>query len=1058
MTFKPLVFIGLFLCLVGLQPLLAQVNAFDRPGTVNSDLQLTKTADKSIARVGSIVNFTVKVKNLGPNKSEGSTVFDLLPNGFTFISSSLPAEYNSISGEWDVPEIEVGAEATLVITASVNPITPTSIYTNVVQIFDVKNTDPNPANNRAEFTVIPFDFKTEVNGEFTGVGGAICANSRAIVRATSTNIIEPIYKWYADAQLANLLHIGANYTTPALSFTTTYYLVVTGTNIPTPTAADAKQVTVSVLEVPTAPVAIVRHPTCEISTGSITVSSPLAPGYLYSLDGATYLNNSGVFTGIAPGSYAVSVKNANGCIGANSIVVVNPKPEGLAAPSLDIQHPTCDLGTGTITISSPKNPGNTYSINGVDYSNTTGVFTQVTAGTYTVTVKNASGCISSGTSAVVNANPLTPQTPVVASTNPLCPAKTGTITVSSPVGNGFTYSIDGASYFNSTGVFTSVLPGAYNVSVKNASGCVSPSVLVTIKDPVVDEPKLTISANGSTTICQGSSVVLTSSESVSYQWYKYGVAIAGANGKTYTASTEGIYSVSRVYNIPGCSGIQSDGIDVKLSVLPVAPVVVVAQPSCEISTGTITVTSPIAVGNTYSINGVDYSNTTGVFTQVSAGTYTVTVKNVSGCISSGTLAVVNLNPLTPQKPVVASTNPLCPAKTGTITITTPVGTGFTYSIDGGSYLNNGGVFTSVLPGTYIVSVKNASGCVSPSVLVTIKDPIVDEPKLTITSSASTSICVGSSVVLTSSDAPSYQWYKYGVAIAGANAKTFTASTEGVYTVSRFNNNGCIAIQSDGVEVKMVANPLAPLVNADKMLFCDGDSVVLNGTAAFGLQWFKDGIAITGATNNKLVIKQGGTYAALAINDNGCRSPFSEALVIKMVDLPVTPVLTIQGTAKFCKDETRLLQVNVPTGLIINWYKNGNLISAYTKDTLRVKEAAEYTVKFVNSNGCFSLVSNKIITEIGCNTTGIYIPDVFSPNGDGINENIKPVCVGISMFKFFKVYNRWGNILFETTDEGKGWDGKFRGQVQPADSYIWLVEGVDTNGKEIRKTGVLNLIK
>ena len=818
MTTKPLIFIGLFLFLVGLQPLLAQVNAFDRPGTVNSDLQLTKTADKSTARVGSIVNFTIKVKNLGPSTSEGSTVFDLLPNGFNFISSSLPADYNNITGEWDINDLAVGEEATLVIAAIVNPITPTSIYTNVAQIFDVKNTDPNPANNRAEFTVVPFDFNAEITGDFTGTGGAICANSTAILRATSTNIIEPIYKWYADPQLANLLHIGANYTTSALSFTTTYYLVVSGTNIPVPTPADAKQVTVSVLAAPIAPVASVAQPTCEIPTGTVTVSSPIAPGNTYSLDGATYLNNTGIFTGIIPGTYAVSVKNLNGCISANTVVVVNPKPEGPAAPSLNIVHPTCDLGTGTITVTSPISVGNTYSINGVDYNNTTGVFTQVAAGTYNVTVKSASGCISSGTTVVVNVNPLTPQTPVVTSTNPLCPAKTGTITITSPTGNGFTYSIDGASYFNITGVFASVLPGTYNVSVKNASGCVSPSVMVTVKDSVVGETKLTISATGSTAICQGSSVVLTSSES-----------------------------------------------------------------------------------------------------------------------------------------------------------------------------------------------------------------------------------------------SSYQWYKYGVAIAGANAKTFVASTEGVFTVSRINANGCLPVQSEGVIIKVVDNPIAPLVTADKMLFCFGDSVVLNATSAERVQWYRDGLALP-STNSRFVAKQGGTYAANAVNENGCRSPFSTPIVLNMVDLPVTPVLTIQGTAKFCKDESRILKVSVPEGLNINWYKNGSLIRGYLKDTLRVNEAAEYTVKFVNSSGCLSLVSNKIVTEIGCNTTNIYVPDVFSPNGDGINDVVKAVCVGVTKLKYFKIYNRWGNILFETSDESKGWDGRFRGQIQPADSYIWLVEGVDTNGKEIRRTGTLNLIK
>lgn len=819
MNFKSLIFIGLSLLTLMLQPVKAQVNVLDRNRQNRSDLQLVKTVDRSVARVGSVVNFTLRVKNLGPNPTEGATVFDLLPNGFTFISSSLPAEYNSVTGEWELDELTVGAEAVLVITASVNPITPTAVYTNVAQIINASNPDPNTVNDRSEITVTPYDFTGNFTGELIGVGGSVCANSRAALRATSTNIVEPIYKWYADAQLVNLLHIGANYTTPALEFTTTFYLVVSGTNIPAPRPADAKQVTVTVLAVPTAPVATVtQQPTCEIPTGTIRVSSPMAPGNTYSLDGATYLNNSGVFTGIMPGTYAVSVKNVNGCISPNTIVVVNPKPVGPAAPSLDIVHPTCDLGTGTITVSSPKNPGNTYSINGVDYSNTTGVFTQVVAGTYNVTVKNASGCISGETVAIVNPHPLTPQIPTVEVTNPLCPNKTGIITITAPVGNGFTYSIDGSTYFNITGVFTAVAPGAYNVSVKNASGCVSPAVVAIIKDPVVDEPKLTITAESNTNICAGSSVVLVSAAS-----------------------------------------------------------------------------------------------------------------------------------------------------------------------------------------------------------------------------------------------PSYQWYKYGVAIAGANAKTFTASTEGVYTVSRFNTNGCVPVQSDGIEVKVVANPIAPLITADKMLFCFGDSVVLNATSTDRVQWYNNGIAIPSFTN-RYVAKQGGTYAAIAVNNNECRSSFSESIVLSMVDLPVTPVLTIQGNAKFCKDESRLLKVNIPMGLTINWYRNGSLIRNYSKDTLRVNEAAEFTVKFMNSNECLSLVSNKIITEIGCDATNIYVPDVFSPNGDGINDVVKAVCVGITKLKYFKIYNRWGNILFETSDESKGWDGRFRGQIQPADSYIWLVEGVDTNGKEIRKTGTLNLIK
>ena len=1057
MNFKSLIFIGLSVLAMLFEPVNAQVNVLDRNRQNRSDLQLTKTVDKPVARVGSQVNFTLKVKNLGPNISNGATIFDLLPNGFTFVSSSLPVEYNNISGEWEIEGLVVGGEATLVIAAIVNPITPTSVYTNVSQIVDHETVDPNALNDRSEVTVVPFDFTGNVTGEVIGVGGSVCANSVAILKASSTNITEPIYKWYADAQLTNLVHIGATYTTPTLSFSTTYYLVVTGTNIPAPTPADAKQVVVNVLQTPNAPEVSLVQPTCEVSTGIVRVSSPLSPGFTYSLDGATYLNNSGVFTNINPGTYAISAKSNNGCISPNTIVVIAPNPQSPAAPTLDITQPTCNIATGVISISSPKNAGNTYSIDGVDYSNTTGVFTQLAPGTYNVSVKNASGCVGTSTRAVINPNPLTPATPTVEVVNPVCPVKTGTIKINSPIGNGFLYSIDGSTFLNNTGVFTSVAPGAYSVRVKNESGCISSAVVVTISDPVVNEQKLTISANGSTSICEGSSVVLVSSESSSYQWYKYGVAIAGANSKTYNASTEGIYSVSRLNSVSGCSAIQSDGIEVKISSVPASPTISITQPTCEVATGRIVVTSPIAAGNTYSIDGINYTNSSGIFEQVVAGSYFVSVKNTNGCISSATSAVVNINPLTPPLPIIEVVSPLCPQKTGSITVKSPVGSGITYSIDGLNYYANSGFFNSVTPGVYNVTIKNASGCISSPVVAVVKDPAVNDVKLTISVSGSSSICEGSSVELTSSESSSYQWYKYGVAIAGANSKTFTASTEGVYTVSKLNPNGCQVSQSDGVEIKVVVKPVAPLVSANKLLFCDGDSVELKATSNSKLQWFRDGANIN-QTGSNYVAKQSGTYAAIAVNDAGCRSPFSESIILKMVDLPVTPILSINGTVQFCKDEFRVLKVNVPSNMTVRWFKNGALINNYDRDTLRVNAAADFTVKFENTNGCLSLVSNKITTQIVCNSTGIYIPDIFTPNGDGINDLVKPVCVGIKTFKYFKVYNRWGNILFETTDASKGWDGKFRGQVQPADSYIWLVEGVDTNGKEIRKTGTLNLIK
>jgi gliding motility-associated-like protein len=89
---------------------------------------------------------------------------------------------------------------------------------------------------------------------------------------------------------------------------------------------------------------------------------------------------------------------------------------------------------------------------------------------------------------------------------------------------------------------------------------------------------------------------------------------------------------------------------------------------------------------------------------------------------------------------------------------------------------------------------------------------------------------------------------------------------------------------------------------------------------------------------------------------------------------------------------------------------------------------------------------------------IYVPKVFTPNGDGVNDILKPILVGISAFHYFSVYNRWGNLLFTTEDPNVGWDGKVKGVPQPVETYLWMAEGVDNSGKRIVQKGMVSLIR
>jgi gliding motility-associated-like protein len=123
----------------------------------------------------------------------------------------------------------------------------------------------------------------------------------------------------------------------------------------------------------------------------------------------------------------------------------------------------------------------------------------------------------------------------------------------------------------------------------------------------------------------------------------------------------------------------------------------------------------------------------------------------------------------------------------------------------------------------------------------------------------------------------------------------------------------------------------------------------------------------------------------------------------------------------------------------------------------VENTGSYSVRVSNNTGCQSLISASVEISENCQNR-ISFPDMFTPNGDGINDIIKPVIPGINRFRCMKIFNRWGNLIFETLDPNIGWDGKFKGVNQPAESYIWLIEGVDFNGKDVKRTGMFTLMR
>lgn len=442
---------------------------------------------------------------------------------------------------------------------------------------------------------------------------------------------------------------------------------------------------------------------------------------------------------------------------ANATVVVNSGATN-ATPTVNLTQPTCTLTTGTITITAPTGSGMKYSIDGLTYTNTTGVFTSVSAGTYDVTAKNSSGCISNATSVTINVQPATPSAPTITAGGSTTFCSGGGVTLTSSAGT---------SYLWSTGATTqsisAISSGSYTVQVTNASGCQSSSSIaatVTVYSlPVITTQPIT------QLDCEGASVDFT--------------AVATGTGLTYTWQRKKPTDASFItipvegnISYPSVGKIKIDNVGSSQSPSgTLYQVVVTNSDGCSVTssaatllvneiigvTGSTTITQCYGTGYSYTVTTstpspgyvVSYqwksSVTSGVWNNVVDGIHfsgatTATLNIINGTptesaeyrvyvvfhssgadcnvdSSTRSRAITFLPQLT--APEVSLTQPTCTLSTGTITITAVAGE--TYSFDGGAFLSTL-VYSGLAQGSsHTVYAKNASGCISLVTNSTIKN-------------------------------------------------------------------------------------------------------------------------------------------------------------------------------------------------------------------------------------------------------------------------------------------------------------------------------------------------
>ncbi|RYD82967.1 MAG: PKD domain-containing protein [Sphingobacteriales bacterium] len=214
--------------------------------------------------------------------------------------------------------------------------------------------------------------------------------------------------------------------------------------------------------------------------------------------------------------------------------------------------------------------------------------------------------------------------------------------------------------------------------------------------------------------------------------------------------------------------------------------------------------------------------------------------------------------------------------------------------------------------------------------------------------------------------------------------------------------------------------------------------------------FGDGNVATGNTaahiytiNNRYTIK------LHAISVEGCSSDTIEAPI------------NIYGTDAFAGNDiiaaaSQPVQLNATGGLSYAWTPSAGLTASDISNPVATNVTDRtYYLRAFTPEGCESYDTINIKIYKG---PDIYVPTAFTPNGDGRNDVLKPITVGITVFDYFAVYNRLGQLVFKSNDSNKGWDGRVKGLEQQTGNFVWMVSGTDFRGNKIFKKGSVLLIR
>jgi gliding motility-associated-like protein len=590
-------------------------------------------------------------------------------------------------------------------------------------------------------------------------------------------------------------------------------------------------------------------------------------------------------------------------------------------------------------------------------------------------------------------------------------------------------------------VFPSV-PTTYTVTLENMGCRSSDTVRLT---PLFD---LTNNINAlPATICQEDTLTLTGSSNkssgLSWSWSPAATIATPASQTTlaWPASTT-TYSLQTRW---GNHCVVS-----KTITIPVTPLAIPnAGPDTSFCSGQTAIQLSASGGNSYNWSpaaGLSSTTIANPTASPAISTNYIVSVGVNGCSKKRTDTIIVI---VRMKPVITLTNDtlICVPDTLQLNVNGPGMVQWSPNY----MISNTTSFTPLvspdLPTLYRVRYTDLFGCFNDdSVFVDVK------AQVTLDAGNDTSICRTEGYTLhTTGDAVTYTWVPTQF-LSNPNIKNPFANPPNTTTYTVIGNIGKCQAQSD-ISIKVAPYPIAKA--GKDTAICIGYNVQLNATGGSSYSWSPIRFLSNPLIANPIVQHPTADiqYIVTVTDTLGCSKGIKDTLFV--IVIPALHVDAGPSDTSIVEDEPLYLQGS--GALTYTWFPATWLSNPLIPNPVaQPKDSIKYILTGRDVNGC--LGSDSIRVRIFKVDPDMYVPTAFTPNGDGQNDLTRPILLGMKSLTYFRVYNRFGELMFSTSKIEDGWNGIYKGKPQDPATFVWMAEGITFKGQVKRKKGYVVLIR